>query len=173
MACEIILAALWVLSSAARPALAAGDFTAPEGLSDIRADARQLAQEAASHQARVVIVDADLDVPDLAARGWKDDDLVALAQAIGLGSQAVQALHGKNPSAAAAAYDSVAPRRPEDIAKIFSLLDDESQRSCRLHQKVVSAALSGLRDVLEVHQLVIGQGLEHRAVIVYPKGRTD
>ncbi|MCX5794628.1 MAG: hypothetical protein NTY77_03925 [Elusimicrobia bacterium] len=175
--------ALWLLLSAAGPALAADEFTAPD-LSGIRQGAdqlkqsqqgqaqtartAQLAQEQAYRRALSSLLEADLAPSDLRDHGWQDRDLPALAEAVRLASLAVQKLHAQHPSAVADAYGSGTMTNIEDSFKLFA--GGNLERGCISHQSETIAALAGLRSALEVKKLMIGKGMEHHAVIVYPKG---
>jgi|GEM_PF-3243471 len=183
MAWRIAETALWILLSAAGPVLAADEFGAPD-LAAIRQGASQLkqsqqgqgqdalpaelAQEEAFRRSQSAILDADLALSDLRDRGWQDRDFPALAEAIRLGSQAVKSLHDKYPSAVADDYGNGTMTNIEDSFKLFA--GGNLERGCLSHQQETLSALAPLRPVLEIKRLMIGKGMEHHAVIVYPKG---
>jgi hypothetical protein len=174
---------LWAAAVIVGPVYGADDFSPPD-LRSIQAGTQQmqrahqdsaqaaladkLAREAKARKAEASLLDADLLPSDLKARGWKEEDFPALAEAISLASKAVKDLHDKYPSAVADAYGNGTMTNIEDSFKLFG--GGNLERGCLSHQAVTFSALGPLSSVLEVKKLMVGKGLEHHAVIVYPKG---
>ncbi|MFH1724804.1 MAG: hypothetical protein ABII00_09300 [Elusimicrobiota bacterium] len=111
-----------------------------------------------------------LDPKGLAASGWSPDNLSDLSVAIDKGSKAIRKLHEEYPSAVAHAYGGGTMTNIEDSAKwVFSRGKYQLKRGCISHQNETYDAIP--KDgSLEVKRVKIGWGLEHHAVVVYPKG---
>lgn len=115
---------------------------------------------------------AGLKLYELFEGGWLPADLGQLATAVREGSKAVRKLHAKYPSAVADAYGSGVMTNIEDTFKLFG--GGNLERGCISHQSATLGAVRGAGlDLLEVKPIMLGKGLEHHAVIVYPKSQGD
>ncbi len=132
-----------------------------------------------------VLEQAKLSPTDLASRGWTPEQIHSLARAILIGSVAVSRLHAEYPSAVADAYKNTWWHLDAELTNLEQSAEAgiaeisgnaqakaaEFKRGCLAHQQAVYAALS--RQSLprvEVRKIMIGTGLEHHAVVVFPAG---
>jgi len=130
---------------------------------------------------------ANLSPQSLASEGWSPDQIHSLALAIVMGSSAVSRLHGEYPSAVADAYknswwhldaeltnlEQSAKAGIAEISGNAQAKAAEFKRGCLAHQQAVYQALSNEKQKLpgvEVKKIMIGTGLEHHAVVVFPQG---
>ncbi|HVC09922.1 MAG TPA: hypothetical protein VNH15_08300 [Elusimicrobiota bacterium] len=132
-----------------------------------------------------VLQQAKLSPATLASEGWSPDQIHSLALAILRGSLAVARLHEDYPSAVADAYknswwhldaeltnlEQSAKAGIAEISGNARAKAAEFKRGCLAHQQAVFSALSGQNlPGVEVRKIMIGTGLEHHAVIVFPQG---
>lgn len=157
---------------------------APSVAEALRA-ARQQTESFRQDQARrrrqtLAALTADgLDPAALDREGWRPDELADLAGAIRRASAAVARLQARYPDAVADAYHNGAMTNLNQTFYAFyrKLAGDEQgkkadyKRGCLAHQAVTLSAVlqKPMRDV-EARRLMVGFGLEHHAVVLFPKG---
>ena len=160
-------------------------------LSSARATQKEMALRRAAND-RATIAQAGLKLDELYSQGWEETNVHSLARAILLAADATQKLHAKYPSAVAEMpYGNGTMTNIDDSANAAvrwlrgflpgdaeseKNLDEEKRanykRGCVSHQSAVRAALDPAHlDDLEIRNIALGAGLEHHAVIVFPKGK--
>ena len=116
---------------------------------------------------------AGIERGQLLERFWQPQHVADGGEAIKAASLAIKKLYEKHPSAVADAYNCKymgggvgALTNMEESFK--ALGGGNLERGCLSHQAVTMGAIKP--GSLEVRKIMYGKGLEHHAVIMYPKG---
>lgn len=124
----------------------------------------QPAAPAGASDPNAVLQEAGLQAPDLQQLGWSAENIKDLASAIQLASKATRELLSRTSNASGDFWKS------GTMANIDGSLRGDMSRGCVEFQAAVRRALTPLNgSSLDVSGVSVGAGLEHHAVIVFPK----
>ena len=110
-------------------------------------------------------------VIELKRRGYSDENIRDLQKGVTAASAGIDRMYDKHPSDVGAVYHSGTMTNLEDSAK-FLFGKGELDRGCLSHQQTTLEAVrsQGASDTMDYKPVVIGWGMEHHAVVAYPKG---
>lgn len=112
---------------------------------------------------------AALPMDRLMDGSYRPDQLVELAYAIRLAGERVREWHLRYPSPAGEFWKNGTMANMEQTAFMLAGAG-RLERGCLEHQRVTYEALTALKGgPLEIRKIVIGAGLEHHAVVVFPR----